>query len=356
MPDPVRPDVSARDRVLGCFLGGAIGDALGAPIEFQSLAEIHHQFGPAGLTSYAPAYGKLGAITDDTQMTLFTAEGLIRAKTRMADRGICNVPCIVHRAYCRWLVTQGGPDIEDPDLGPATSGWLITNQELHARRAPGTTCLSALETRKQGSPSDPLNQSKGCGAVMRMAPVGLAGDGIDAFEMGIELAALTHGHPTGYIAAGALAEIIHRLTRGSSLLNAIHDTRTRLADTAHGEETLAAIDRAVALPGEGMPGPERVESLGSGWVAEEALAIGLYCALVAADVRDGLLLAVNHSGDSDSTGSIAGNLLGTIHGIQSLPQDLLIDLESQDLITRVADDFADVFIDDKQAPERYPTY
>ncbi len=75
-----------------------------------------------------------------------------------------------------------------------------------------------------------------------------------------------------------------------------------------------------------------METLGGGWVGEEALAIGLCCALVAPDVRSGLLLAVNHSGDSDSTGSIAGNLLGAMHGLDALPQDLLDDLEGRYVI------------------------
>jgi ADP-ribosyl-[dinitrogen reductase] hydrolase len=128
--------VSLRNRILGCLLGGAIADALGAPIEFDSLAEIRSRFGPEGLVAYTPAYGRKGAITDDTQMTLFTAEGLIRADARMTDRGICNAGWIVSRAYGRWLVTQGGRDISDPELGSSVSGWLITNDELHAQRAP----------------------------------------------------------------------------------------------------------------------------------------------------------------------------------------------------------------------------
>jgi len=97
--------------------------------------------------------------------------------------------------------------------------------------------------------------------------------------------------------------------------------------------------------------------LGAGWIAEEALAIGLYCALVAPDVRRGLLLAVNHSGDSDSTGSTAGNLLGVMHGVDALPEDLLEQLEARDLIQQVAEDPASVFIDGATLPfERYPTY
>jgi ADP-ribosylglycohydrolase len=74
-------------RALGCILGGAAGDALGAPVEFMKRSEILARFGPQGIRDFAPAYGRIGAITDDTQMTLFTAEGLIRAWVRGLDRG-----------------------------------------------------------------------------------------------------------------------------------------------------------------------------------------------------------------------------------------------------------------------------
>lgn len=70
----ISPD-AIRDRYQGCLLGGAVGDALGAPLEFMRRSEILQAFGPKGITDLVPAYGKLGAITDDTQMTLFTAEG-----------------------------------------------------------------------------------------------------------------------------------------------------------------------------------------------------------------------------------------------------------------------------------------
>ncbi len=101
--------------------------------------------------------------------------------------------------------------------------------------------------------------------------------------------------------------------------------------------------------------PEQARSLGGGWVAEEALAIGLCAALVADDVRHGLLLAVNHSGDADSTGSIAGNLLGAAHGVGAIPADLLEPLELRDLIEQIANDLADVFVDGHAPPyDRYP--
>src|SRR5215469_1142760 len=91
----------------GCLLGGAVGDALGAPVEFMSYANIVREFGPEGIRDFAPAYGRLGAITDDTQMTLFTAEGLLRAYVRGCLKGICHPPSVVHHAYLRWLITQG---------------------------------------------------------------------------------------------------------------------------------------------------------------------------------------------------------------------------------------------------------
>ena len=98
------PTAPTRDRYRGCLLGGAVGDALGAPVEFLSRSEILRKFGPRGLTEMAPAYGKLGAITDDTQMTLFTAEGALRAYVRETLRGLCHVPSVLHRSYLRWLL------------------------------------------------------------------------------------------------------------------------------------------------------------------------------------------------------------------------------------------------------------
>jgi len=96
---------AAAARIKACLLGGAIGDALGAPVEFDDLAKIRARFGPEGVTDFVPAYGREGAITDDTQMTLFTAEGVLRAHVRGVERGICHPPSVIHHAYLRWLLT-----------------------------------------------------------------------------------------------------------------------------------------------------------------------------------------------------------------------------------------------------------
>ncbi|GAA3538957.1 hypothetical protein GCM10022263_28090 [Nocardioides daeguensis] len=137
-----------RSRVRGSLLGGAIGDALGGPVEFWSLDRIRAECGRDGVKEYlsesvdgARIYGR---ITDDTQMTLFTVDGMIRASVRQ-DRGLGFTVGVLHPAYDRWLDTQlqDGPDGE-------RDGWLINERWLYSRRAPGNTCLSALEVPRGG--------------------------------------------------------------------------------------------------------------------------------------------------------------------------------------------------------------
>jgi ADP-ribosylglycohydrolase len=127
---------------------------------------------------------------------------------------------------------------------------------------------------------------------------------------------------------------------GESLEGAVLRTLRLLARHPGHEETSAALEEALDLAAEGSPTAEKVESLGAGWVAEEALAIGVYCALAESRVRDALLLSVNHSGDSDSTGSICGNLLGTLHGDVGLPHTWVQQVEGRSRIAALADDLA----------------
>lgn len=357
LPAPSLPDQVSR--VLGCLLGGAIGDALGAPIEFAKLPGIRNAHGPAGVTGYVPGHWGPGAFTDDTQMTLFTAEGLIRADNRMRDRGLCDVPLVIWGAYQRWLDTQDHPGPSNANESSTRSGWLVNEPALRSQRAPGTTCLSALHSGTPGSSEAPLNNSKGCGGVMRVAPVGLVS--ADPFDLGSAAAALTHGHPSGYLAAGVFAVVVAGLTRGDALTLAIDQALQSLRQHPGHEETLNAVHEALALAASGRePSPEAVETLGGGWIAEEALAIALYCAMVAPDFRQGVLLAVNHSGDSDSTGSMVGNLIGATLGVGDLPKEWLQDLEARSVIQQVAADLAGQFVDGPSLAgpdmDRYPPW
>jgi ADP-ribosylglycohydrolase len=177
------------------LLGGAAGDALGAPVEFDSIASIRQRYGPDGIVDFDEAYGRRGAITDDTQMTLFTAEGLLRGVSRYEAKGICHPATVVYHAYIRWLHTQGYRS-ESRFSADRFDGWLFQVTRLHSRRAPGRTCVTALFGAAMGTRESPLNDSKGCGGVMRAAPVGLVAvnEGV-AFTLGCETAAITHGRP-----------------------------------------------------------------------------------------------------------------------------------------------------------------
>ncbi len=345
--DPIK-----RSRFRGCLLGGAVGDALGAPVEFMNLAEIQQRFGTEGVRDYVPIYGRLGAITDDTQMTLFTAEGMLRGYVRAVMRGIGAVfASVTSHAYLRWLLTQGYRSDALQTDGP--TGWLLGHRELFSVRAPGTTCITALRAVRSFA-ERPRNDSKGCGGVMRVAPVGLfhanwfQDGGRDrklsakTFEIACEIAALTHGHPTGQLAAGVLAAIVAWVVRGKPLSLAIEYAKNDLRRHAAHEETLAAIENAQILAADRPMQADAVHELGEGWVAEEALAIGLYCALCAPDFESGVVLAVSHGGDSDSTGAIAGNLLGAMNGVEAIPQRWLAPLELGSVIEAMADDLGTV--------------
>ena len=342
-PDEKRPP-NRLSRFVGCLLGCAVGDALGAPVEFLSLDRIRKQYGSSGVSGFEPAYGRRGGITDDTQMLLFTAEGLILSRVRKeySEKDLV-IPAIYH-AYLRWLYTQETTRqdqlVKTHGTCAVVDGILTGYRELFSQRAPGNTCLGSLRSGKMGTLEQPLNNSKGCGGVMRVAPVGLAfADAEKAFRIGCESAAITHGHPTGYLCSGFLAALISRMVSGESLVKAISDAKQILVGYPHHEESLWAVERAVDLSRKQDGTAEAVETLGAGWVAEEALAIGLYCALVAGDdFRKGALLAVNHSGDSDSTGAIFGNIAGAGYGRGLIPNAWLDALELKNVIEEVAGD------------------
>ncbi|MFG2866316.1 ADP-ribosylglycohydrolase family protein [Streptomyces sp. NPDC048338] len=340
-----------RSRVRGCLLAGAVGDALGAPVEFQSLGAIRRAYGDRGVTGPVPdADGVTGRITDDTQMTLFTVEGLIRAHVRAVTKGIGGgeTACVAH-AYRRWLDTQNHPS--PPARGGTDlvrTGRLRTLPWLYARRAPGNACLTGVAAGHVPQPRGPIGvgpvnpQSKGCGTVMRSAPFGLTGRPVpEAFELAAHCAQITHGHPTAALASGAFAAIVAHLVEGESAEGAVLRAMDLLRRHPGHEETTAALRSAVDLAGEGRPSPERVESLGAAWIAEETLAIAVYCLLAHPSApAEALLFSVNHSGDSDSTGAVCGNLLGARHGDAWLPPEWLTRTEGRRVVAELADDLS----------------
>lgn len=344
-----------KDFLEGCLIGGAIGDALGWPVEFLKLNDIKKRFGNYGIRDFVLSSSGIAEITDDTQMTLFTAEGILRSEARGIERGVSYPPLVVYYSYQRWLHTQGFP--KDDEYEWIYDGWLISNKNLHEQRAPGRTCIASLSSKKQGTISEPINNSKGCGGIMRVAPAGLFYRKDTAFNMAAEFAALTHGHPSGYLSAGALAYIIASIINGEDLETSVSHTLNKLSHYTGSEECTQSLKLALELSKTQIDDIEAISQLGEGWVGEEALAISAYCAIKYQDnFEQALISAVNHDGDSDSTGAITGNILGAYLGFKKIPMNWVEKIEMKEVLIQMADD---LFIRYKKGIEwcnRYPGY
>ncbi|WP_432244759.1 ADP-ribosylglycohydrolase family protein [Arthrobacter sp. G.S.26] len=343
-----QPGPALKSRIHGCLLGGALGDALGYAVEFDSMATIRSRFGNSGLQGFG-ALGRPAHFSDDTQMTLYTVDGLVEA-LEWANSGVgADANACLWLSYLRWLATQG---VEAGPRAPAPQArWIDSNAVLHQQRHPGKACLSGLATGEMGTSIRPVNpESKGCGTVMRSAPFGLiphiTADAV--YKLSSDAASLTHGHPSARQSAGVFSLLIHHLVAGETLAGAAATVAAHAATVKDvAPELPGRLDAALRLAGQGVVAPEElVAALGEGWVAEEAFAVALYAVLAtiptdAADngeprpvrhFRAAVALAVNHSGDSDSTGSIAGNILGAHYGTDCLPADWLEALEAPEVI------------------------
>ena len=358
----IRETEKHLDAVRGCMAGGAAGDALGYAVEFWREKRIFDTYGPEGITEYeTDSRSGKALISDDTQMTLFTANGLLAGETRGLMRGIAGPPReYVKSAYYDWLKTQQSTmrEVNRHERYTEEGGvsWLLDVPELYSRRAPGNTCLDAL-TAKNDNRKDyirnPANNSKGCGGIMRVAPLALLyrpgenySGGLRELDLeGAQLAAITHGHSLGYMPAAAVTHIISRILTDENpdLKEIVLDARDMMeqlfAGDRHQEELIRIMNLAVELSENAADDLENIHALGEGWVAEETLGISLYCALrYKDDFSAGIIASVNHKGDSDSTGAVTGNILGALLGYSAMEEKWKENLELKDVILEMADD------------------
>ena len=303
-----------QDRIRGSLIGGAIGDALGYPVEFiYSFEGIQGRYGERGITRLDTKQfwlddeeqsGK-AVVSDDTQMTLFTANGILNAKRQKIGMkyGICF-------AYIEWYLTQIGKK-----SGKYKDCWIGSLPELNKRRAPGNTCMTSLNDIYRGK--DPINNSKGCGGVMRIAPIPLYAavdnrmDILEADKLAGDAAAITHQHPLGYIPAALMSHVIYRLALDGhptkeNMIAYVLEGLGKLGDLfpQHHQEVLEMMGMArvaIDLSANDQSDLQNIGALGGGWVGDEALAIALYCAIRHFDdFEQAMIAAVNHGGDSDS--------------------------------------------------------
>lgn len=339
------------DKIKGCLVGGAVGDALGYPVEFLTDSQIFRRYGERGITDYDKRDG-IAEISDDTQMTLFTATALLYGKTRAMTHGTYSPLLYMNGSYINWYMTQhSGVNFGDERI----FSWLMNERRMFSQRAPGNTCLSAIkrsmQTGERFSTENPANNSKGCGGIMRVAPIGVYLQNHDEYEhrvemLGAEAAALTHGHPLGYIPAAALVHIISRVANEENITirKAVESSVVVVSELFKGSEYLddfiALTNRAMELAQQtDIDELDAIRELGEGWVAEETFAISIYCTLRHPDsFENAIIAAVNHSGDSDSTGAVTGNIMGAYLGFGAIPEKYLLDLELIDIITEIAED------------------
>ena len=340
---------SRPDQIRGCIVGGAIGDALGYAVEFMNEHAIFSKYGVHGIRAYDidNESGK-ALFSDDTQMSLFTANGLLVGDTQ---RHMCDIQepphSHVRNAYADWLRTQEMTYASSRQYKGPTFSWLCDVPGLYSRRAPGSTCLSALKQGNQVA----NNNSKGCGGIMRVAPLALNYHGIpmDMLDReGAAIAGLTHGHPLGQMPAAALTHIINRIVfpeKRQSLREIVVEARDQMQKLFFGngylQELLDMMDLSIALSENQNSDLNNIHRIGEGWVAEETLGIALYCSLrYPNDFSAGVIASVNHKGDSDSTGAVTGNILGALLGYEAIEEKWKTNLELSDVLLEMADDLS----------------
>jgi ADP-ribosylglycohydrolase len=322
----------------GCLIGMALGDALGAETEFLNVAGILQRFPPRGPQQ---PKGNPARVTDDTQMALAVGDALLAAPRPYSSDTLSTE---LIRTFTAWY--------DDPENN----------------RAPGNTCLTACEELLDGKTWVEASQvsSKGCGANMRVMPVGLLK--VDAAtRAGIAQlqAAITHGHPTGLAASDLTAFVIADLGNGGKADGLAERVRqyaesqrtiyhaewlgdlwqrafmmpTAQAYIEHGwSECLGVLDRLDTALVKMDRTTDPCLATGAGWIAEEAFATALLCFLMFPDDPVGVIQrAAVSSGDSDSIACIAGSFAGAYHGINAWPPDWVERIEYHDHLLKIAE-------------------
>ncbi len=353
-----------KDCIRGSLMGGAAGAALGLSASRLSAEDLVNVYGNKGITKFVLSYDGKVWVNCDTQMMLYTANGMLMGITRGCIRGIGGIPeDYVGHALMDWYFTQTGETESDYYKYPCT--WLRDLRDMAFSRSPGATCLRSCESLVNRK--EPKNNSKGCGGIVRVAPMGLldAARGnwyskIRLAEAAAKIVKYTHLHPMAYLPAGLLAFFISRIVAlkpeevKSSVFGIVNEGIEVMMQMygdgfASEKEAVKAITlKAVSLAKSDIPDLEAIVQLGDGWVAEETWAISLFCSLRHIDsIEDAIIAAVNHNGHKDSVALLTGNIMGAIYGYESIkkqnlfcPDDYVLEdtLELSRIILALADD------------------
>ncbi|MFW9955518.1 MAG: ADP-ribosylglycohydrolase family protein [Candidatus Thorarchaeota archaeon] len=301
-----------RNRYEGCMLGLAIGDAVGAATEFLTFDEIRIRFPPNGVEGFHSFRGlRAGSYTDDTEMSIAVAQGLLKAKDFSTN-------AIMESMTVEFI------------------SWINSTS---SSRSPGTTCMRGVGALKSGvhwSESGVLD-SKGCGAAMRSAPIGLAyRHAIDAImSLSGKVSLMTHGHPSARAGSFATAFLVAKSIDSQDPISLLDELviQTRKIDESFAQHMMKIPD-ALQM-GEAKAAHEH---LGKGWVSEEAVAGALYANIMhSSSFKDIILEAANSGGDTDTKACIAGAIAGARLGRDAIPSGWIEGIENRSLLIEIAD-------------------
>lgn len=280
---PAADEVTLLDRAVAAYLGLAIGDALGATVEFMTPAEIRGQYGlHRDITGGGWLRLKAGQVTDDTTMSLALGDAIL--KTGGVEARACA------DAFDAWM--RGKP----VDIG-------------------NTVRRNLISYRMSGNPEALASEhDAGNGAAMRVLPVALASYGqpenstISACRT---QAHVTHNNTLSDAACETLVLMVHDFLQG-------HD-----ADSIERRRVQALVERhsVFAYDRKRRDNP-------SGFVVETMQAV-LQSFFATSNFEDCLIDVVNRGGDADTTGAIAGMLAGARYGTAALPRRWVNALDGQ---------------------------
>lgn len=308
--------IGKNESLRNTILMGALGDAMGYQVEFMNEQEIDSFF--SNEVTFEKMTNQPLIVSDDTQMSLYTLEGIYNDKLDPVSS--------IYQHYLDWGWTQlysinNNISILHPDVSKLAR--LSIMRQAHA---PGRTCMNALMFGEMGTYSSRINNSKGNGGVMRLAPLAVYyALNSDLTEhqiamLGVDVSCITHGHDLSIIASYHFVYLLACLARDKNIvlekwvLSSLKETVNQFSDFSEILEYKLLIEKSIRLAHENSTNDRyAINQIGEGWVAEETLAIALYCALkYRNNPQDALLSSVNHKGDSDSTGILTGNILGLL--------------------------------------------
>ena len=327
------------NKIKGCMLGGAIGDALGYERKNNRVGKSEQ------------SNNKI-TISDNTQTALFTANALLYEFTKYSiNKTELSYNETIYLSYLDWLQTQTSKDCEKK------VSWIRDLSEINVSRATDNSCIKILESGLRGTVEKPINNNNEAIAITRVVPIGLYLKNKEEVGMlAASVSALTHGHPLVIISSYALSLLIHILsTTNKSIKDALVDA-VYLCNKVdiYGQKTKeyfnTLMNKVINLSEQNISDIEAIRKLGEGWKAEEAFAIALYsCLKHSNSFNDAIMCSISHGGNSSAIGTIAGNIIGTSLGYYRIPHKLINNLEMNDVINEIASDLGRDYLVNKKS-------